>query len=131
MGGAKGGWSLGQGANSGVLFDWKCMARKVTFCPVGSTHSRDGYSLVSFPVSVPQVELCFHYTVFPSQKQHGGPATECCLKHVGSCGGPAGVCVFFYDCAPSGRYGTMSYLAQAVADQLRGMHKPTDECKIS
>lgn len=65
------------------------------------------------------------------QKQHGGPATECCLKHVGSCGGPAGVCVFFYDCAPSGRYGTMSYLAQAVADQLRGMHKPTDECKIS
>ena len=66
-----------------------------------------------------------------SQRQHNGPAVECCCEHIGSCGGPAGICVHFYDSAPSGRYGTMSYIGLAVADQLRGVHKPDDECKIN
>jgi len=65
------------------------------------------------------------------QREYEGPATGCCCDHVGSCGGPAGICKYFYDSAPSGGYGTMSYIARAVADQLRGVHKPEDECKIS
>lgn len=69
--------------------------------------------------------------LFPLQKAHGGPSMDCCCVHAGSCGGPAGICIHFYDSAPSGRYGTMTYMAQAVADQLRGIHKPTDECKVS
>ncbi len=67
----------------------------------------------------------------PLQKQSEGPATKCCCVQKGSCGGPNNICVHFYDSAPSGRYGTMSYLAQAVADQLRAAHPPSDQCKIS
>ncbi len=66
------------------------------------------------------------------QKSSGGPALSCCVKDWGSCGGPAGICTHFYDSAPSGRYGTMSYLAQAVATQLRGLNRSSStECKIS
>ena len=65
------------------------------------------------------------------QKIHGGPSRDCCCEHVGSCGGPAGFCVHFYDSAPSGRYGTMSYFAQAVADRLRGVKSPKDQCKVN
>ena len=65
------------------------------------------------------------------QRQHKGPAVECCCNHIGSCGGAAGICVHFYDSAPSGRYGTMSYISLAVTDRLRGAHSATDQCKIS
>lgn len=65
------------------------------------------------------------------QKETDGPAVQCCCKNVGSCGGPAGICIHFYDSAPSGRYGTMSYFSQAIVDQLRGVFSPTDKCKIS
>ena len=67
----------------------------------------------------------------PQQKTHNGPAVDCCCNHVGSCGGPASVCVHFYDLAPSGRYGTMSYMSQAVVDLLREVHRPNDRCEIS
>ncbi|KAJ8870756.1 hypothetical protein PR048_027055 [Dryococelus australis] len=57
-----------------------------------------------------------------------GDATLCCAKSrdqrettsSGSllCGGAAYVCQHFYDSAPSGSYGTMSYVVRAVASQL-------------
>ena len=34
------------------------------------------------------------------------------------CGGEMGVCVHFYDSAPSGPFGTMSYLVRAVCSVL-------------
>ncbi len=56
---------------------------------------------------------------------------NCCCIQQGSCGGPNNICVHFYDSAPSGHYGTMSYLAQAVANKLRDTQPNTDQCKIS
>lgn len=72
-----------------------------------------------------------HSLFLQDQKGYGGPSRDCCCEHVGSCGGPAGFCVHFYDSAPSGRYGTMSYFAQAVADRLRGVKNPKDQCKVN
>ena len=42
--------------------------------------------------------------------QQGG---FCCSLKPGGCGGEMGVCLEFYDSAPSGPYGTMSYLVRA------------------
>lgn len=49
------------------------------------------------------------------------------------CGGAAGVCQHLYDSAPSGSYGTMTYLARAVASLL-GERLPHDqplECTVT
>lgn len=66
-----------------------------------------------------------------------GDATLCCAKEVPDgtlvCGGAAGVCQHLYDSAPSGSYGTMTYLARAVA-ALLATTMPMDsaiECTIT
>ncbi|XP_030028189.2 probable phosphorylase b kinase regulatory subunit alpha isoform X3 [Manduca sexta] len=86
------------------------------------------------------------------QMRCNGDATLCCAKlersagAVGGaggaggtpggalvCGGAAGVCQHLYDSAPSGSYGTMTYLARAVAALLAD-RLPTDqpiECAIT
>lgn len=44
----------------------------------------------------------------------------------------SGVCLEFYDCAPSGTYGTMSYLSRAVADTYSSAFpKYVQECFVS
>ncbi|XP_022828871.1 probable phosphorylase b kinase regulatory subunit alpha isoform X2 [Spodoptera litura] len=72
------------------------------------------------------------------QMRCNGDATLCCAKE-GSrggslvCGGAAGVCQHLYDSAPSGSYGTMTYLARAVAALLADT-MPLDspiECTIT
>ncbi|KAH9640651.1 hypothetical protein HF086_000595 [Spodoptera exigua] len=72
------------------------------------------------------------------QMRCNGDATLCCAKEgsrEGSlvCGGAAGVCQHLYDSAPSGSYGTMTYLARAVAALLADT-MPLDspiECTIT
>ncbi|XP_049865152.1 probable phosphorylase b kinase regulatory subunit alpha isoform X1 [Pectinophora gossypiella] len=80
------------------------------------------------------------------QMRISGDATLCCAKAPGGggggaggggggalCGGAAGVCQHLYDSAPSGSYGTMTYLARAVAALLATAHpadKPID-CTIT
>ena len=57
------------------------------------------------------------------QRKLEGDATLCCAKEqreltpAGAllCGGAAYVCQHFYDSAPSGCYGTMTYLIRALA----------------
>ncbi|XP_071125391.1 probable phosphorylase b kinase regulatory subunit alpha isoform X5 [Mytilus edulis] len=54
-------------------------------------------------------------------------------ESVKQCEGPTGICLHFYDSAPSGRFGTMSYLCRALANIL---HIPADhegnvECNLS
>ena len=50
------------------------------------------------------------------------PDTElhCCPPEggTGQCGGENGLCLHFYDSAPTGPFGTFSYLVRAVCDQL-------------
>merc|ERR1712059_117279 len=60
------------------------------------------------------------------QATQEGDATLCCLKSPQQpevCGGVRGVCGHFYDSAPSGTFGTMSYLVRAsclVIDTISG-----------
>uniref|UniRef100_A0A2S2PNV0 Phosphorylase b kinase regulatory subunit n=1 Tax=Schizaphis graminum TaxID=13262 RepID=A0A2S2PNV0_SCHGA len=69
-----------------------------------------------------------------------GDATLCCAKvhkeltQAGSllCGGAAYICQHFYDSAPSGSYGTMSYIIRAIAYVLEDSLGLTDvDCSIS
>ncbi|XP_071629402.1 probable phosphorylase b kinase regulatory subunit alpha isoform X2 [Temnothorax longispinosus] len=71
-----------------------------------------------------------------------GDATLCCAKPkeqremtaMGTllCGGAAYICQHFYDTAPSGSYGTMTYITRAVAVTLDCLPKNGDlECSIS
>ena len=46
------------------------------------------------------------------------------------CGGARGICKFFYDSAPSGTYGTLSYLVRAACKVLECIPNEGDiECK--
>ncbi|GFG34533.1 hypothetical protein Cfor_11892 [Coptotermes formosanus] len=70
-----------------------------------------------------------------------GDATLCCAKpkekremtSSGSllCGGAAYICQHFYDSAPSGSYGTMTYITRAVASLLDCLpHDGEVDCSI-
>jgi phosphorylase kinase alpha/beta subunit len=62
------------------------------------------------------------------QMEVDGDATLCCAKPRDGrettsgggllCGGAAYICQHFYDSAPSGSYGTMTYLMRAVVSLL-------------
>lgn len=74
------------------------------------------------------------------QMRCNGDATLCCAKPLSErmdcallCAGAAGVCQHLYDSAPSGRHGTMTYIARAVAlllaDRMPNNHE--FECAIT
>ncbi|XP_042227073.1 probable phosphorylase b kinase regulatory subunit alpha isoform X4 [Homarus americanus] len=74
------------------------------------------------------------------QKQQDGDATLCCARDkrepgVGgglACGGAAYICLHFYDSAPSGSYGTMSYMIRAVTSTLNCFPQDGDmDCTVS
>jgi phosphorylase kinase alpha/beta subunit len=76
------------------------------------------------------------------QMKVNGDATLCCAKpkekremtSSGSplCGGAAYICQHFYDSAPSGSYGTMTYITRAVASLLEGVpHDGEVDCSVS
>lgn len=71
------------------------------------------------------------------QRKQNGDATLCCASNsIGEqvliCGGTANICQHFYDSAPSGTYGTMTYLIRAVSNTLDCLPKETDvDCTIS
>ncbi|XP_077292569.1 putative phosphorylase b kinase regulatory subunit alpha isoform X2 [Arctopsyche grandis] len=71
-----------------------------------------------------------------------GDATLCCAKPTSQreasasggllCGGAAFVCQHFYDSAPSGSYGTMTYITRAVASLLDCLPKTGElDCAVS
>ncbi|KAG8199664.1 hypothetical protein JTE90_022117 [Oedothorax gibbosus] len=68
------------------------------------------------------------------QKQVDGDATICCVSNninEHPCGGAAGICQHFYDSAPSGCYGTMTYLIRSVATTMDCLPKQELDCTIS
>nr|XP_034174903.1 probable phosphorylase b kinase regulatory subunit alpha isoform X2 [Osmia lignaria] len=76
------------------------------------------------------------------QMKIDGDATLCCAKPkeqrettaMGNllCGGAAYVCQHFYDSAPSGSFGTMTYITRAIASLLNCLPNDGDiECSIS
>ncbi|XP_063231052.1 probable phosphorylase b kinase regulatory subunit alpha [Bacillus rossius redtenbacheri] len=89
------------------------------------------YHMVGSLGAVVTVEHLVHAanaTFLQDQMRVNGDATLCCAKPsdhrettaAGTllCGGAAYICQHFYDSAPSGSYGTLSYLVRAVASQL-------------
>lgn len=76
------------------------------------------------------------------QMKCDGDATLCCAKpkelreisRTGGllCGGAAFICQHFYDSAPSGSYGTMTYMTRAVVTTLDCIPKQGElDCSIS
>ncbi|XP_058835345.1 probable phosphorylase b kinase regulatory subunit alpha isoform X1 [Topomyia yanbarensis] len=76
------------------------------------------------------------------QRQVHGDAMLCCAKNKDIretttsgmllCGGAAYICQHLYDSAPSGTFGTMTYIARAVASVLEALPKHGDmDCTIS
>lgn len=69
----------------------------------------------------------------------GGDATLCCAKggqiidNGGLlCGGAAYICQHFYDSAPSGSYGTLTYMARAVGKLMESLPGAQEsDCAIS
>lgn len=80
-------------------------------------------------------ELVFegHSLYLKDQMNIKGDSTMCCarLPHEKiSCGGAAGICRYFYDTAPSGRFGTMTYFSRVVAKRVS--HLPHEnECVVA
>jgi len=67
------------------------------------------------------------------QKDLDGDATLCCLSGnpEAGCRGAAGICGLFYDSAPSGTYGTMSYLVRAVCREIEAIPGDGDiDCSV-
>lgn len=86
-------------------------------------------------ISIEDIVKCAYQMFLDDQRRGAGDATLCCaVQHdknssgaqqlssgvgphcpLSSCGGAAGVCLHFYDSAPSGRYGTITYLSRAIS----------------
>mgnify|MGYP001016379760 CR=1 FL=1 len=69
-------------------------------------------------IEVEQIVRNAHEIFLDEQRKNRGNSTRCCAnKQLDSsavpCGGAADVCQCFYDSAPSGTYGTMTYLMRA------------------
>ena len=112
--------------------------RKTAFCSSKTPKSRgdDGLAAAGCPVSNPDNNCAngllvwiWSPSLFLSQIVFNGDATQCCAEghdlQIGQCGAPRNICEHFYDSAPSGRYGTMTYISQAVVSQLR--HLPRSD----
>uniref|UniRef100_A0A224Z5U4 Phosphorylase b kinase regulatory subunit n=1 Tax=Rhipicephalus zambeziensis TaxID=60191 RepID=A0A224Z5U4_9ACAR len=75
------------------------------------------------------------YKVFlDDQKLCNGDATLCCATDgvpKAQCNKVANLCQHFYDSAPSGCYGTMTYLIKAVAQTVEDLPNTNLDCTIS
>ncbi|GLV35729.1 uncharacterized protein CBL_01120 [Carabus blaptoides fortunei] len=103
------------------------------------------YNVVQHLGGIIQVEHLVHRAnqiFLDDQMKCNGDATLCCAKPKEQretsltggllCGGAAYICQHFYDSAPSGSYGTMTYLTRAVASTLDCVPKHGDlDCTIS
>ncbi|KZC04056.1 putative phosphorylase b kinase regulatory subunit alpha [Dufourea novaeangliae] len=103
------------------------------------------YNVVSSLGGLIAVEQLVHKAnaiFLDDQMKIDGDATLCCAKlkehrettAMGNllCGGAAYVCQHFYDSAPSGSFGTMTYITRAIASSLNCLPKDGEfECSIS
>uniref|UniRef100_A0A1X7VMW5 Phosphorylase b kinase regulatory subunit n=1 Tax=Amphimedon queenslandica TaxID=400682 RepID=A0A1X7VMW5_AMPQE len=82
-------------------------------------------------VNVDDVIRTANFLFVVDQKECNGLASQCCGQMRGSCGAYWSICSHFYDSAPSGVYGTMSYLSRALLQTIQ-QNLPRDySCKIS
>ncbi|CAG0913697.1 unnamed protein product [Notodromas monacha] len=89
-------------------------------------------------LNVEQLVHAANQIFLEDQRRLDGDATLCCASgpgpglHTQPCNGAAYICTHFYDSAPSGCFGTMSYLIRAVATTLDCFPKDGEiDCNIS
>jgi len=72
-------------------------------------------------IEVEQIVRSAHEIFLEEQRKNSGNSLRCCAERQleavhnspAPCGGSMGICQYFYDSAPSGTYGTMTYLMRA------------------
>ncbi|XP_013379193.1 probable phosphorylase b kinase regulatory subunit alpha [Lingula anatina] len=80
---------------------------------------------LSFVIPIDRIVNEANDIFIQDQAVANGDATLCCAsearhgEHEAACGGARGICQHLYDSAPSGRFGSMTYLARAVAQMLQ------------
>ena len=93
-------------------------------------------------VNVEQLVHRANQLFLQDQRSQAGDATLCCAPPAETdvegqglarveCHGTAGICQHFYDSAPSGCYGTLSYLTRAVAQTLDSLVTSEVDCNIN
>ncbi|XP_065311371.1 probable phosphorylase b kinase regulatory subunit alpha [Dermacentor albipictus] len=80
------------------------------------------------PLDIEGIVQRAHGLFLEDQRQCKGDSTLCCCVSppVVPCRATVGICERFYDSAPSGCYGTMTYLVRAVAYMLHDLTTLTD-----
>jgi phosphorylase kinase alpha/beta subunit len=86
-------------------------------------------------INVEQLVFKAHQYFLEDQRRLNGDSTLCCAapsvsERVLVCGGTSHICQHFYDSAPSGCFGTMTYLIRSVANTL-DFPKDEVDCAIS
>ncbi|KAK8781960.1 hypothetical protein V5799_016699 [Amblyomma americanum] len=85
------------------------------------------------PVDVERIVQRAHTLFLEDQRQWGGDATLCCCVSppLVPCEATVGICERFYDSAPSGAFGTMTYLVRALAYQFHQLTNALADCPVS
>ncbi|KAK8784966.1 hypothetical protein V5799_008668 [Amblyomma americanum] len=86
------------------------------------------------PIDVESVVQRAHGFFLEDQRQTKGDATLCCAagaKPAMPCQAAVGICQHFYDSAPSGCYGTMTYLLRAVSLVVPEVNASLLDCTTS
>ncbi|XP_077486077.1 putative phosphorylase b kinase regulatory subunit alpha [Amblyomma americanum] len=87
------------------------------------------------PIDVESLVQRANALFLEDQRQCRGDATLCCASLTLPCPSPCqnsvGVCEHFYDTAPSGPYGTMTYLMRSVAYCLPDVNVSVLDCVLS
>lgn len=120
-----------------------CRDTRIQGCKMDTGNRRRLVSLHLSPLSSSHCSICngpfisfSHFFILSFQTKLNGDATLCCASgsidsRIMVCGGTANICQHFYDSAPSGCYGTMSYITRAVALTLDTLPKTEVDCNIS
>ncbi|KAH7985792.1 hypothetical protein HPB52_025401 [Rhipicephalus sanguineus] len=84
------------------------------------------------PLDIEMIVRRAHALFIEDQRRCSGDATLCCCVSppVVPCQVTVGICERFYDSAPSGSFGTMTYIVRALAYALHDLTSATD-CTVS
>ncbi|CAG0898970.1 unnamed protein product, partial [Cyprideis torosa] len=102
----------------GSLVDYKVWGSLVDYKVSGLQVDNKVVEFIDEVINVEQVVHAANKIFLDEQVEVNGDAMLCCASGK-SCQGAAYICVHFYDSAPSGSYGTMTYLIKAMTKALR------------
>eukprot|EP00795_Rhopilema_esculentum_P000411 gene411-10079_t len=92
----------------------------------------EGKTFIHGVIAIDQIVADANKLFLEHQKECQGDASLCCAKDgfYPVCGATNQICRHFYDSAPSGSYGTMTYFAQAILKR-HNFGDPKEICKVS